>query len=96
MPQVIITQQAVRNLERLRDFLGDKNPDSAKRSGEKILRTIKLLARDPQIGRPMEDMPAHFRELIIDFGDSGYVALYHYANDRVTILAIRHQKEAGY
>ncbi|MGP4132183.1 hypothetical protein OJE16_21590 [Pantoea tagorei] len=32
------------------------------------------------------------------FGDSGYVALYRYEQheDRIYILAFRHQKEAGY
>ena len=49
------------------------------------------------IGRPL---PNNFnlRELIIDFGVSGYVALYRYdrEQDAVYILAFRHQKEAGY
>ena len=40
-------------------------------------------------------MPEH-RELRIDFGDSGYVALYRYADSQVTVLALRHQREAGY
>jgi plasmid stabilization system protein ParE len=39
-----------------------------------------------------------WRELVIGFGDSGYVALYRYDRERdaVIILAFRHQKEAGY
>ncbi len=38
------------------------------------------------------------RELIIAFGDTGYVALYRHdpSNDAVVVLAFRHQKEAGY
>jgi hypothetical protein len=38
------------------------------------------------------------RELVIGFGDSGLVALYHHdpAADAVYVLAFRHQKEAGY
>ena len=44
----------------------------------------------------MEDLPDGFREWIIDFGDSGYVVRYHLGEDEVTILAIRHQREAGY
>jgi len=38
------------------------------------------------------------RELVIAFGDSGYVALYRHeaADDVVYVLAFRHQKEAGY
>jgi hypothetical protein len=41
-------------------------------------------------------MLPEFRELIIKFGESGYVALYHYDGDVVMVLTIRHQKEAGY
>ncbi|MCX8518171.1 MAG: type II toxin-antitoxin system RelE/ParE family toxin [Rhodoferax sp.] len=40
--------------------------------------------------------PIGFREWIIDFGDSGYVARYHIAPNAVTILAVRHQKEVGF
>ena len=38
------------------------------------------------------------RELVISFGDSGYVALYRYepTAEAVHVLAFRHQKEAGY
>jgi len=49
------------------------------------------------MGRPLEDVP-ELRELLIPFGESGYVALYRYeaSDDAVYILAFRHQKEAGY
>lgn len=52
---------------------------------------------EPEIGRPLNDTPA-LRELIIPFGDSGYIALYHYESfqDIVYVLAFRHQKEVGY
>jgi len=33
---------------------------------------------------------------IIDFGDSGYVARYRLDAHNVIILAVRHQKEAGF
>lgn len=44
----------------------------------------------------MTDLP-ELRELIMAFGDSGYVALYRYeaATDTVLVLAFRHQKDAG-
>jgi hypothetical protein len=37
-----------------------------------------------------------FRDWVIDFGDSGYVVRYRIENDSVMILAVRHQKEAGF
>lgn len=49
------------------------------------------------MGRPFPELP-ELRELVISFGDSGYVALYRFdpTADAVYVLAFRHQKEAGY
>ncbi|SCM75730.1 Plasmid stabilisation system family protein (fragment) [uncultured Pleomorphomonas sp.] len=49
------------------------------------------------MGRPLPDLP-DLRELVIAFGESGYVVLYRHepADDAVYILAFRHQREAGY
>ena len=67
------------------------------RSRQAIERQFLLLETAPDIGRPLPDMP-ELRELVIAFGDSGYVALYRHepADDVVYVLAFRHQKEAGY
>jgi plasmid stabilization system protein ParE len=48
------------------------------------------------MGRPVEEMDDEFRDWIIDFGDSGYVARYRLDAHNVIILAVRHQKEAGF
>jgi len=40
-------------------------------------------------------MEPEYRELLVDFGDSGYVVLYRYEPDLVTVLALRHQKDVG-
>ena len=67
------------------------------RAGQAIEHQSALLETEPETGRPFDDLP-ELRELIIPFGDSGYVTLYrHEANsDSVYVLAFRHQKEAGY
>lgn len=95
MPQVIYVPSALRDLQRLREFLRPKNPAAAKRAAEAILKALQVLEKQPHIGRFIEDMPEEFREWIIDFGDGGYVARYRIASDQTTILAIRHQKEVG-
>jgi plasmid stabilization system protein ParE len=53
------------------------------------------LEQHPEIGRLVQH---NFRELIISRGKTGYVALYEYDKDSdvVLVLAIRHQREAGY
>ncbi|MEO6291309.1 MAG: type II toxin-antitoxin system RelE/ParE family toxin [Burkholderiaceae bacterium] len=57
---------------------------------------VKVLVLQPGMGRPSHDMDAVFREWVIDFGNSGYVVKYHFNGTDVTILAVRHQLEAGY
>ena len=96
MPQVRFSPPAIRDLERLREFLRPKSPIAAKWAGEVIVKAVQVLGLQPKLGRPIEDMPDEFREWIIDFGDSGYVARYRIDTDAVTILAVRHQKEVGY
>lgn len=57
---------------------------------------MKVLAHQPGVGRPAEDMPPEYREWLIDFGDSGYAVLHHYDGKMSVILAVRHQREIGY
>jgi plasmid stabilization system protein ParE len=95
--RVIIAEGAAQGLEHCRQFLAEKNPQAAKRAGQAIERQFVQLETNPDIGRPLDELP-ELRELIIDFGDSGYVALYRHQaeTDSVYVLAFRHQKEAGY
>lgn len=97
MPRLIVTAGAIPGLERCRRFLSGKKPEAARRAGQAIIRHFTMLETTPAMGRPVDDQP-ELRELLIPFGDSGYVALYRHepAQDAVYILAIRHQKEAGY
>ncbi len=97
MPHVIITEGAGQGLERCRRFLATKSPEAARRAAKAIERQFLLLETTPAIGRPFPEQP-EWRELVIEFGDSGYVALYRHeaADDAIYVLAFRHQKEAGY
>jgi plasmid stabilization system protein ParE len=97
MSRVVVTADAAQGLERCRVFLAEKNPRAANRAAEAIVHAFELLESEPELGRPLEDMP-DLRELIIEFGDTGYVGLYRFdmPSDTVFVLAFRHQKEAGY
>nr|WP_315194281.1 type II toxin-antitoxin system RelE/ParE family toxin [uncultured Aquabacterium sp.] len=96
MSRLIWSQPALLDVQRLFRFLAPKNLDAAKRAVMAIRQGVKVLAQQPGVGRPIEDMPTEFREWMIDFSGSGYVARYRIDTDTVTILAVRHQKEAGY
>ncbi len=96
MPRLIWSPAALADVQRLYRFLAQNNTDAARRAVKSIREGVKILALRPGIGRPAEDMEPEYREWIIDFGGSGYVALYRYEADAAAILAVRHQREAGY
>jgi plasmid stabilization system protein ParE len=96
MRQLIWSPQALLDVQRLYRFLAPKNQDAAKRAVATIRQGVKVLSLQPGVGRPVADMDDEFRDWIIDFGDSGYVARYRLEARYVIILAVRHQKEAGF
>lgn len=97
MSRLIITEGAAQALERCRQLLAEKGPQVARRAAQAFERQFARLEEGPEVGRPFSDLP-ELRELIIEFGDSGYVALYRHerSDDDVYVLAFRHQKEVGF
>lgn len=96
MPRLIWVSSALRDVQRLYRFLAEKNGDAAKRAVEAIRNGVQIIAQHPEAGRPSEEMAPEYREWMIDFGNSGYVVLYHYDGRVAVIVAVRHQREAGY
>jgi len=97
MPHVRLSARSQSDLSRLHTFLASKDINAAKRAMLAIRESFTPLTFAPLIGRPVEDSD-DLRELVIDFGASGYLALYRFesALDTVTILAIKHQREDDY
>ena len=95
MAAIRYARRASSDLVRLIDFLAESDLPSAAETADLIASAVDVLQHHPLIGRPVE---SGRRELIISRGRSGYVALYRYneARDEVLVLAIRHQREAGY
>jgi plasmid stabilization system protein ParE len=95
MAQVVYSRNAASNLERLHRFLAEKNPDAAARAVNVIVDRLGPLAHSPLLGPVDPDRP-DTRQLFIRFGAAGYVARYRVHDETVTVLAIRHMREAGY
>jgi plasmid stabilization system protein ParE len=95
LARLIYSKIALLDLEKLTDFLLEIDPLAAAETVELIEEAVAVLKRHPLIGRPVE---LDLRELVISRGKTGYVALYSFEADQdaVLILAIRHQREAGY
>ncbi len=96
MPRLTWSPQALRDVQRPYRFLAEKNIDPAKRAVKSIREGVKVIARQPGIGRLAEEMEPAYREWLIDFGDSGFITLYRFSGKTAVILAVRHQREASY
>ena len=95
MTRWLVSVDAAQDLEELFDFLRTHQADYAVETIDLVLNALNILEQHPHIGRLVQNQ---LRELIISRGKTGYVALYEYdeAADVVLVLAIRHQREAGY
>lgn len=95
MAAISYAPRALSDLRRLVDFLAESDPPAAAETAGLIVSAVNALQHHPLLGRTVE---SDLRELVISRGRSGYLALYRYdeARDRVLVLAIRHQREAGY
>ena len=95
--QVRYTKAAKEDLLRLYEFLVESNIEAARRALDAIRKSIDLLQDFPFTCRKASPDNPFLREMVIGFGDGGYVALFEIeAENTVTILAVRHQREEDY
>lgn len=85
------TPEALRDLARLRDFIGSKNPAAARRAAERILQAAAVLRERPELGRVVEDEA--WRELLAPAGRTAYVLRFRFDEDAVVIARVWHGRE---
>ena len=95
MATVVYSARSLEHIERIFKFLRDENPGAAGAAVVAIQSAVDNLASHPLIGRRIV---GEIRELIISYGQTGYIALYRFVvpRDEVRVLALRHQKEVGF
>jgi len=95
--QLRFTLEAKADLERLYLFLAEKDLQAAERALASIDKAWELLEAFPFTCRKVDDSNPFLRELLISFGNSGYVALFEIEEENtITVLAVRHQREEDY
>ena len=94
---IVFADEALADLERIFEFNFERDPATALDHIAKVRSAVLILEEHPEIGRPAGNGTS-LRELIISHGKTGYLALYQYsrAEHLVRVLAVRHQREAGY
>jgi plasmid stabilization system protein ParE len=94
---VRFTPEAREDLIRLYAFMLEQDLKAAEAALEAIERGMAFLQEFPFSCRKAAPQTPFLRELLIPFGNSGYVALFEIENSQtVTILAVRHQREDDY
>ena len=101
--RVRLTREAVADLDRLFDFVLEREPardggnlELAEQALPAIRGGIATLKTSPFTCRKASQSP-FLRELIIPFGHTGYVALFEIVdNTAVVVSALRHQREEDF
>jgi plasmid stabilization system protein ParE len=106
MPRLIVTPEALEDLERITDFLlAQGNDEFAEEVLSYLLEGAEVLKRFPLVGRKAalpsgstKSSTKILREWPVQRGKTGYLILYEHLRevDVVRILRVRHQFEAGY
>lgn len=103
MPQVILSNGASTDLERLTGFLIDANAmEQANKIIKLLTNAFKEVAKNPMTGKAFtlsdNDSLTGVREVKLRFGKGGYQFLFCHDTqaDVVIILAIRHYREQNY
>ena len=90
--RILWLPEALDDLERLYDFLVERDPVAAERAIRTIEEGVDRLAELPELGRPMDDDTGR-RELFVPFGAGAYVLRYRLHQDTAVILRVWHSRE---
>jgi plasmid stabilization system protein ParE len=94
--RLVFTVLARQDLNRLRDFIAEHNPDAAQRAAARIKAASTLISRFLTMGRVVR-APANstldVRELPVAFGANGYLIRYQILRNEVRVLRIWHSRE---
>lgn len=94
---VRFTPEAREDIVRRYAFLPEQDLKAAENALEAIERGMAFLREFPFSCRKAAPQNPFLRELLIPFGNSGYVALFEIENSHtVTIPAVRHQRKDDY
>ena len=100
---VTLPQEAVADLRRQEEVaiereLASQTPDwsTPQRALDAIREGMRLLSWSPYSCRRAELGNGRSRELIVPFGNTGYIELFEIVGDDVVVGAVRHQREEDY
>jgi plasmid stabilization system protein ParE len=90
--KLVYTDEAIEDLQRLREFIAVHNPSAAARIAAELVGKIELLPDSPKMGTPVEmaPVPDSVRDMV--FGK--YIVRYSVHTSAIIILRVWHGPEA--
>jgi toxin ParE1/3/4 len=89
--RIVWTQWAIQQLDRAGQYIAQDNPQAAAKLLKKIRQSVKLLQRNPFLGRRTEFEGV--RELVVH---ANYIVSYRVSHDTVEILQVWHAAQQRY
>ena len=80
------------DIQRLSDFLLERDPEAAERAVRAIQLGSRSLLEYPRAGRPLDDETGR-RELFVPFGAGAYVIRYLLLDEQIVVIRVWHSRE---
>ena len=87
--KVVWSRRAIRHLAAVRDYIAKDSPQSAAAVAGRILKSVDLLAAQPQMGRPGRVLGT--RELFIP--DTWFIIPYRVRGEYLELIAVFHARQ---
>ena len=85
--------EARADIQRLFDFLAEKDLRAAGRMADCIIDGARVLENHPRAGKPMDDESGR-RELFMPFGIGAYVLRYRLHEEHIVVIRVWHSRES--
>jgi len=91
---ILLSSEAISDIDRLRTFLEVKNPSAAARAIEAIWKALEIVEQFPALGLATE--APSIRQIVVPFGSSAYIVRYRVldATGSLYVTRIWHGREA--
>jgi len=80
------------DIQRLADFLLERDPEAAERAVRAIQLGSRNLLEYSRAGRPLDDETGR-RELFVPFGAGAYVIRYVILDEQIVVIRVWHSRE---
>lgn len=84
---ILLSAEAVLDIQRVREFLDGKNPHAAQRAMAAIWAALHRLELFPNLGRPTKSAEIH--QIVVPFGTRGYIIRYRVLPEDGAIFVTR-------